>query len=168
MDGEDSALERGISALKGQLRKKDREIQTLTVQRAKGLIRQSMFEKLLAPMNLGRDQLEEELALLLRQKGDIEDLGRVEEAIRTAFMRYSDALDDLDGAGLTTLLRLLQVRMTILPGRRVLVTGVIDAGLLTIEQTLASLSGGKYSFVIVELKEVVVKKRPRVVEWVPC
>ena len=38
----------------------------------------------------------------------------------------------------------------------------------TTEQTLASLSGSKYSFVIVELKEVVVKKRPRVVEWVPC
>ena len=138
MEGEDSDLDRAIASLKGQLRTKTKDIQTLTYQRTQRHIRQSDYEALLGPLNLGRDRLEEELALLSQQKGDIDDLGRVREAMRTAFTRYSDALDDLDGAGLTTLLRLLQVRVTIMPGRRVLVTGVIDAGLLTIAQTWAS------------------------------
>ena len=148
MDGEDSALDRSIASLKGQVRKMSAEIQRVTLREAQGFIRESDFEEMIGPLNLGRDQLEEELALLLRQKGDIEDLGRVKEAMRTAFTRYSDALDDLDGAGLTTLLRLLRVRVTILPGRRVLVTGVIDAGLLTIGQTWACTSNWRYTVVI--------------------
>ena len=44
---------------------------------------------------------------------------------------------------------------------------VVGPEITTIGQTLGCLSNSKYSFVIVELEEVVVQKRPRVVEFVP-
>ena len=51
---------------------------------------------------------------------------------------------------------------------RMVVMGVVDPRVFTTERTLALPSRSKYSFEIVYLEEVVVRKVPKVVEYVPC
>ena len=48
------------------------------------------------------------------------------------------------------------------------ITVVVDPNVTTIGRTWACFSGSRYSFLIVELKEVVLQNRPRIVDWVPC
>ena len=97
MAGDGAGLGRRIGALKGQLRKKEIEADTLTLQRSKGLIRQGAYERLLAPMNLVLERLENEVALLIQQKGEMENKELYEEQVRAVLMRYRANLDNLDG-----------------------------------------------------------------------
>ena len=160
-------LDQRISRLKGQVKKRRHELATLTMQRTKEIIDQEMYESLSAPVNNLLAQLAGDVAGLEEQKKLAEGWDLFEGSVRAALSQYAEALDTLDSEGMQRLMRMLGVRLVAGP-KRVLVTGQLDPSLFTTEQTLASLSGSKYSFVIVELKEVVVKKRPRIVEWVPC
>ena len=78
----------------------------------------------------------------------------------------SRKLEDLDFEGKRSVFGAFCLKVD--PTREdISITVVVDPVFLTIEQTLGCLSNSKYSFVIVELEEVVVQKRPRVVEFVP-
>ena len=82
-------------------------------------------------------------------------------------IRYRQT-EPLDGKGLHSLMRFLNIRVTGRPGG-VLVTGVLDPRLFTTGRTLASSSNSVYSFVVVDLKEVVhYAGGQKVIEFVPC
>ena len=107
------------------------------------------------------------MVLLEEQERNKDDAAEVERRIVGQCRKLARKLDtfDFDGKRATFAAFGMKVEAT---REDVSIMVDLDPEFTTIEQTLASLSGSKYSFVIVELKEVVVKKRPRVVEWVPC
>ena len=137
-------LDKRISGLKGQVKKHRLKLATLTMQRTKENIDQEtkenidqeMYESLSAPVNNFLAQLAKDIAGLEEQKKLSEGWDRVEERIRMAFSRYSESLDTLDDEGMQRLMRLLNIRLVMGPGR-VLVTGVLEPSLFTIAQTLA-------------------------------
>ena len=129
-------LDKRISGLKGQVKKHRLKLATLTMQRTKENIDQEMYESLSAPVNNFLAQLAKDIAGLEEQKKLNEGWDRVEERIRMAFSRYSESLDTLDDEGMQRLMRLLNIRLVMGPGR-VLVTGVLEPSLFTIAQTLA-------------------------------
>ena len=107
----------------------------LTLQVSSGRIDQERFDRLSAPMRNAIERLKEEVGLLVRQKSEIEKWEGVEERVRVALAMYADSLGELDQGGLQRLMRLLNVKMVMTPGR-VLVTGLLDPSLFTTEQTL--------------------------------
>ena len=135
--GGGDGLDRWIKSLDGQLRKKELEADTLAVQNSKGLVKQRRLERLIRPLEVAIERLEEELAQLRRQKADLANWELVEERVREAFSRYGDGLAALNNRERQRLMRLLNVKVTAFRGR-VLVTGTLDPALFTIEQTLAS------------------------------
>ena len=132
----DGSLDRRISRLEGDIKKRRLELATLVMQRTKGIIDQDMLENLAAPVNNLLAQHEKDLDLLIEQKRINSGWDELEEQVRVAFLKYADGLDSLDSEGRQQLMRLLQVRIVATPGR-VLVTGVLDPSLFTTGQTLA-------------------------------
>ena len=132
-----------ISPLERQLRKKGLEADKLGLQVSKGLMDQKRYERLVGPVNLMIERLEEELALLVAQRADSENWGVFEERVREALSSYKGGLSILDNEGRNRLMRLLNVRITYYHGR-VVVTGELDPSLFTIAQTLASPRGRSY------------------------
>ena len=148
LSGEDPGRERRISTLEEQLRKQRLEVDRLTIQWVKENIDEDTYERLLAPMRVGTERVKEDLALLLREKRDVEDFSRIEEAMGAVLSRYRENLHNLGRKSLEALMRLLGVRLTMMPGKRVLVTGVIDPGLLTIGRTSACSPNWDYTVIL--------------------
>ena len=136
--GGSADLDKRIGKLQGECKKYELELMLLTKQRTKKIINQRVYEKLAAGINNASDQVERELALLVEQKGVVEDWDGLEEGIRVAFLRYADSLDELDDDGMNRLMNLLKVQLTATHGR-VLVTGMVDPALFTIGRTSALL-----------------------------
>ena len=134
----------------------------------RGEIDKRAFKNLLAPIVNLRLQLEEDLELLNRQMALTEGFDDLQAQVEALCRQYSDRLDELGREDRLRLFRLLNVRLTGSPGR-VSVTGILDPSFFTTVRILASSSTSTYSFVIVELKEVISwKGRQKVVEFVPC
>ncbi len=140
-------LERRVAGKKRELKKKQDEADGLTLQVAKKLIKQARYERLMAPLNVVIERLEEELALLVSQKGAAENLEAFEKQVRATFLQYKEGLSTLDKEGRQQLMRLLNVRVTCYRGR-VLVTGVLDPSLFTTERTWACSSNWAYTVVL--------------------
>ena len=136
-----------ISRVEGQLRKKELEADKLGLQVSRGLMKQERYERLVAPVNLMIEQLEEELALLVAQRAESESWAVLEERARAAFLSYKEGLSTLDKEGRDRLMRLLNVRVTHYSGG-VLVTGELDPALFTTERTLGCSLNWRYTVVV--------------------
>ena len=135
--GDTSGLDRRIADTMRKLKKQELEFDALTLQVSSGRIDQERFDRLSAPMRNAIERLKEDVGLLVRQKSEIEKWEGVEERVRVALAMYADSLGELDEGGLHRLMRLLNVKMVMTPGR-VLVTGLLDPSLFTTGRTLAS------------------------------
>ena len=133
--GDTSGLDRRIADTTRKLKKQELEFDALTLQVSSGRIDQERFDRLSAPMRNAIERLKEDVGLLVRQKSEIEKWEGVEERVRVALAMYADSLGELDEGGLHRLMRLLNVKMVMTPGR-VLVTGLLDPSLFTTGRTL--------------------------------
>ena len=116
-----------------------------------------------------RNLLEEKhraLSLLEEQQRREDDMLEVERRVLERCREFSDSLDDLDGRGKRAVLAAFGVQVRASKDD-LLITLSVSPECTTIGRTLESSSGHQYSLVIVELKEAVLKKRPRVVDFAP-
>ncbi len=129
-------IDRRKSDLMGKVKKHRQELAKVTLQQAKGIIDQELYESLAAPINNLQDGLNKDLVSLEDQKKSNEEWARIEDRVRAALANIAKSLDELDGEGLQRLLRLLNIKVVGGPGR-VLVTGLLDPSLFTTAQTSA-------------------------------
>jgi len=120
------------------------EINTTVVQRNKGLIDQRTFEEVVGPLNLVRDELQNEIAMLEEQRQVSESQDTTEHRITEAFKRYADRLDAISDEEWRGLMTVFQIRLDASLDR-VLITGQIDPKLITTEHTSASNSSDSFS-----------------------
>ena len=133
-------LRQEIKRLEREIEKCARQIRILAMERAKELIDQTMFEGLIAPITNLKGSYEQDLELLAKQRALSEEGEAVERNIRACFDRYVQEIDDLDSDGVRALLNLFKVHV-VATKNRVVVTGVIDPRVFTIEHTLALRRG---------------------------
>ena len=152
-------LRREIRDLKGQ------QLRFLE-QRQKDFIDQDLLGLQIGPVKALCDERERALRVLEEQQRLKDDAADMERRIVEQCRRLSRKLETPDFEGKRSIYAAfgLKVEAT---REDVSITVVVDPKFTTIERTLAGSSNSKYSFVIVGLKEVVVQKMPRVVEYVP-
>ena len=95
-----------------------------------------------------------------------DDSAEVERRIFAVCREVSERLDNLDYEGKRATFAAFSTKVEATRDDMSM-TVAVDPKVTTIGQTLGYSSNSKYSFVIVELEEVVVQKMPRVVEFVP-
>ena len=155
-----SRLRRDIADLKKQQRR-------LLEQRQKDFIDQEILESQIGPVKALCDEKERSLRVLEEQQKQRDDEDAAEARIKEFCDRLAAKLPGLDFDGKRATLAAFGVKV-LATVTELSVTVVVDPNVTTIEQTLAYSTGSLYSFVFAELEEVVVQKRPRLVEWVPC
>ena len=166
-DPGDSADE--IPSLKREIRDLAGQHVRLLEQRGKNLIDQDIPERHIGPAQSLCDAKRELLSALEEQQRMRDNAAEIRGRIAGYCRQLEPKLANLDFDGKRALLGAFGVQVEA-PREDVTITVVIYPqfdNLTTIARTLGCLSNSKYSFVIVELEEVVVQKRPRVVEFVP-
>ena len=98
-----------------------------------------------------------------RHRDDASEIGR---RVPGVCRKVSGQLDILDTEGRRDIYTTFGVKIQASLDELLIVVDVSE-NCTTTGRTLECPSGSKYSFVIVELKEVVLRARPRVVDWVP-
>ena len=132
----------------------------------KAYIDEELLEGQIGPLKALTDEKESALRVLEDQQRCNDDATEVERRIVEACREVFKKLDALDFEGKRATFSAFGVKVQATCDE-MSITVVVDQKVTTTAQTWECSSNSKYSFVIVELKEVVVQKMPRVVEYVP-
>ena len=150
----------------GRLGREQARLLSLRLKDEENLIDDEIFFGQLAPVKALYDEKQRAIAKLEEQERNNDDAALVESRIVEMCRVASSKLDHLDFQGKRALMTAFGVKVHVIRDDFRLEVEV-SPEVTTIGQTWGCLSSSKYSFVIVELEEVVVQKRPRVVEFVP-
>ena len=149
-----------------ELRREQARMLELRRKDTEGFVDDEIFLAQLAPVKTLYDEKRRALAVLEEQRRNKDDASLVEERIVEMCQQVSAGLENLDFWGKRRVLEAFGVKVHVNRDDFRMVMEM-SPEITTIGQTSGCLSNSKYSFVIVELEEVVVQKRPRVVEFVP-
>ena len=158
---------REVAKLRRDIRDLKSEQMRLVEQRQKDYIDQDLLALQIGPVKALCDEKVRALRVLEEQQQLKDDAADMEGRIIERCRKLSRKLENLSFEGKRSMFAAfgLKVEAT---REDVSITVIVGPEFTTTEQTLALPSVSKYSFRIVELKEVVVRIRSRLVEWVPC
>ena len=129
-----------VKRLERELARVEREEQRMLVLYQRGTVRVELLDSQMAELSASREDLQNRLISLEKQRASVETVEEAGERIREYCKKVRSEIDDLDADGKRALMYRLGIRVVAVPGD-LLVTAELDSGFVVNEDTSPPNSG---------------------------